>query len=85
MIVNEEVERFLTEISRKLQQYRDAHKGKSPAKIFLSRKIYLVLATCWIRAFDQPLPLYTRLFGVPIEVFNSLESEICLSDEEENA
>lgn len=80
MSVNEEVERFLTEISRKLQQYRDAHNGKSPARIFISRKIYLSFSMASVIAFMEPLLGNIRFSGVPVEVFGSLEPEIYLSD-----
>lgn len=83
MNVKNDVQDVLTEIEGKLQRYRDAHNGKSPARIFMSCKTYLLFSRALVLAF-MGLPLGNmRCSGIPVVVFNSYDGPgIFLSDEE---
>lgn len=83
MSVKNDVQEVLTEIEGKLQGYRDAHNGKSPARIFISNETYLLFSRALVISLMEPLmgPIYYS--GVPVVVFGFYDGPgIFLSNEE---
>ena len=76
---------ILAEIENKLQRYRDTHNGKSPARIFVPYRRYIILSMYSVIRFDELLPIAPKMSGIPVVIFDYIgkESEIYLSEEEE--